>query len=135
MGDKAGQKKTEVAMAVLALNNVAAGQEIRVDYGDDYLPEFNTTAQPEVVAGIKTEETDIDMQSGIDASKSSGAAVGRPTVTLQSMDQAIDRSWNVGDRFQIETTAGPPQFFQVTRNRYGGEDVYNGDFKRIVIGG
>jgi hypothetical protein len=60
---------------------------------------------------------------------------GRPIVVLHRQDEAVSRSWNAGDRFQITGDDGTPRYFQVTRNRHGGEEIYQGDFQSIMIGG
>jgi hypothetical protein len=54
---------------------------------------------------------------------------------LHRQDEAVSRSWNAGDRFQITGDDGTPRYFQVTRNRHGGEEIYQGDFQSIMIGG
>ena len=133
MHDKAGQQRAEVAMAVLALNNVAPGQEIRVDYGDDYLSQFKPTFQAEALPNIKTEDDDMDIDPP--SPQPPVSTSGRPIVVLHNRDEAVSRSWNAGDRFQITGDDGTPRYFQVTRNRHGGEEVYQGDFQSIMIGG
>ncbi|MEM5405618.1 hypothetical protein [Paraburkholderia unamae] len=63
------------------------------------------------------------------------AAAGRPVVALSSMQEAVSRSWNAGDRFSIPSFDGNPQEFTVSRNRHDGEEVYWGDFRPRLRGG
>jgi hypothetical protein len=60
---------------------------------------------------------------------------GRPVVALSSRAEAGLRSWNAGDRFSIPGPDGNPQYVEVTRNRQGGEEVYQGDFRLLLRGG
>ena len=59
----------------------------------------------------------------------------RPVVALSSMQEAASRSWNAEDRFSIPGPDGNPQHLEVTRNRQGGEEVYQGDFRLLLRGG
>ncbi|WP_211193599.1 hypothetical protein [Paraburkholderia sp. UYCP14C] len=63
------------------------------------------------------------------------AGSGRPVVALSSMQEAVSRSWNAGDRFSIPSFDGNPHEFTVTRSRHGGEEVYRGDFRLRLRGG
>jgi hypothetical protein len=65
----------------------------------------------------------------------SGTSGRSSIVPLTSEREAIERSWNRGERFSIPGSDHIPQYFEVTRDRQGGEKFRQGDFRRLLIGG